>query len=204
VRTIACAAGALLLTACASPRPPQLGPGAAPVGAPNLSFDESVLDKAAPGATRADAGEAVRLPDRFILPASYRLMLLDGRLTLVRETDPQAVEAAPTSLRIVAGEISRGELAYQPALLPQELAAEVSADRESTARISAALDAVMRRSRELSDQALEIEAQGKRLAAMLAASEDRVRQLEAEARPAQPSPAQAGEAPKETPEQPSP
>jgi len=204
MRPIACAAGALLLSACASPRPPQLGPGAAPVGAPSLPFDASVLDKAAPGTPRPDAGEAVRLPDRLFIPAAYRLMLLDGRLALVRETDPQALGAAPTSLRIVAGEISRGELAYQPALLPQELAAEVSADRESAARMGAALDAVMRRSRELSEQALEIEAQGRRLAQELASSEARVRQLEAEARAAPARAVPAGEAPKEPADQPSP
>jgi hypothetical protein len=42
-----------------------------------------------------------------------------------------------------------------------------------------ALESVMQRSRELSDRALELEAQGKRLAELLAASEARVRQLEA-------------------------
>ncbi|HMD60468.1 MAG TPA: hypothetical protein VKG78_03505 [Opitutaceae bacterium] len=77
------------------------------------------------------------------------------------------------------GEIARGELAYQPALLPQELAEEVASNRESSARMDNALGAVMQRSRELSEQALELEAQGKKLAELLAAAQARVRELEA-------------------------
>jgi hypothetical protein len=82
------------------------------------------------------------------------------------------------------GEIGRGELAYQPGLLPQELAAEVAANRESSARMDNALDAVMRRSRELSAQALELQAQSRKLAEMVGAEEARVRELEAAARAA--------------------
>ncbi len=69
------------------------------------------------------------------------------------------------------GEIARGELAYQPALLPQELAAEVAANRESSARMDNALSAVMQRSRELSAQALELQAQSSKLARLVAAEE---------------------------------
>ncbi len=119
------------------------------------------------------------MPDHIVLPASYRLMLVDGHLTLVRETDPQSVEGAPTSLRVIAGEIARGELAYQPGLLPQELAAEVASNRESSARMDNALASVMQRSRELSQQALELNAQSKRVADLLAASQARVAELEA-------------------------
>jgi uncharacterized coiled-coil protein SlyX len=119
-----------------------------------------------------------------MLPASYRLMLLDGHLALLRETDPESVEPAPSSLRIVAGEIARGELGYQPGLLPQELAAEVAANRESAARMDNALESVMRRSRELSEQARDVQAESARLASLLAAAEARVRELES-SRPAQ-------------------
>jgi hypothetical protein len=87
-------------------------------------------------------------------------------------------------MRVVAGEISRGELAYQPGLLPQELAAEVAANRESSARMDNALDSVMRRSRELSEQALELQAQSRKLAEMLSAEQARVQELEAPVRPA--------------------
>jgi len=146
---------------------------------------EEVLERAFPPERRMGE-EAIRLPDRITLPAVYRLLLVDGHLTLVRESSAREFEAGPSSLRVVAGEPGRGELTYQPALLPQELAAEVATGRESSARMEAALESVMRRSRELSGQAMELEAQGKRLAELLAASEARVRQLEAEARPAAP------------------
>jgi hypothetical protein len=124
------------------------------------------------------------MPDRITLPATYRLLLVDGHLALVRETDPQALEPGPTSMRVVMGEIARGELAYQPGLLPQELAAEVASNRESSARMDNALDTVMQRSRELSERALELEAQGRKLAELLASSQERVRELESERAPA--------------------
>jgi hypothetical protein len=148
-------------------------------------------------ANRGTGPDPILLPDHITLPASYRLVLLDGHLELVRETDPQALLQAPASLRFVAGEIARGELAYQPALLPQELAAEVAANRESSARMDNALGDVMRRSRELSEQALELQAQSKRLAELLAAAEARVRELEAAARAKQPQGPSARPEPRE-------
>jgi hypothetical protein len=111
------------------------------------------------------------LPDRIVLPASYRLVILDGRPTLVRETDSEALRGAPASLRVVTGEIARGELAYQPGLLPQELAAEVAQGREAAARMDEALESVMRRSRELSEEAVRIEGEVRRLADSLKAAQ---------------------------------
>lgn len=148
------------------------------MGASSPAIDPAVLDGAlAAGDRPADRGP-IRMPDRITLPATYRLMLVDGHLALVRESDSQALQAGPTSLRIVTGENPRGELAYQPALLPQELAAEVASNRESSARMDNALETVMQRSRELSDQALELEAQSRRLAGLLDAAQARVRELE--------------------------
>lgn len=173
----ALAAAAALVCGCATRREPA-GPGVAGVGAPNSPVGEDVLPRG--GAAEGLSGrEPIRLPDRITLPASYRLVLLEGHLVLVRETDPTTLLQAPATLRILAGEIARGELAYQPGLLPQELAAEVAANRESSARMDNALDAVMRRSRELSEQALEIQEQSRRLAELLAAAEARARELEA-------------------------
>ena len=176
------AAGTLLLCGCAGPDRLRPGPGAAHIGAPTLPVDPSVLNEAPSPAGKSPFQETVRLPDRITLPAAYRLMLVDGHLSLVREADPRAFDSSPASLRIVTGEIARGELGYQPALLPQELAAEVAANRESSARMDNALESVMRRSRELSEQALELEAQGRKLAEMLAAAQARLRELEAEKR----------------------
>jgi hypothetical protein len=164
---------------CASPYRSQTLPGPAGVGAPGAPFDPALLTRGPAPADTQSEREPVRLPERIFLPASYRLVLLEGQLVLVRETDPKALLQAPASLRILAGEIARGELGYQPGLLPQELAAEVAANRESSARMDNALEAVMRRSRELSEQALELQAQSRRLAELLAAAQARVQELEA-------------------------
>jgi hypothetical protein len=164
-------ASGLLLCACASPNRPQAAPGAQGPGVPTRVVDPP-LGTGAPGgnAPGPDPG-TIQLPDRITLPASYRLMLVDGHLALVRETDARTLDPGPTSLRVITGEISRGELAYQPGLLPQELAAEVASNRESSARMDNALDSVMQRSRELSDQAAELKAQAEKLGAMLAAAQ---------------------------------
>jgi hypothetical protein len=164
------AAVSALLGACAAPSSaPQDAVGATGIGAPASAVDAPIL--AGNAALMRGRTEAIHLPDRITLPATYRLILLDGHLTLSRETDAQALSSGPTSMRIVMGELARGELAYQPALLPQELAAEVAAGRESAARMDEALNAVMRRSRELSDQVRELEAQSRRLAELLAGAQ---------------------------------
>jgi hypothetical protein len=191
--TAALSAGLLFLGACAGQNRPQAEPGAQGVGAPRPAADPELADGARPTPREATEREPIRMPDRITLPASYRLLLVDGHLALVHETDSQALEPPPTSMRIVMGEIARGEIAYQPALLPQELAEQVASNRESSARMDNALETVMQRSRELSDQALELEAQGKKLAELLAAAQARVRELEAApaAGPAKPPQAKA-------------
>jgi len=181
-----------LLTAggCASPVRPQAGPGAARIGAPASPMDATLAGnpQGAPG--------PLRLPDRITLPASYRVIVLDGHLTLVREADSQALDPSPASLRIVTGEIARGELAYQPALLPQELASEVAANRESAGRMDNAMESVLQRSRELSAQAMEVEGEAQRLAALLSGAERRVKELEDAARPVPASVGGEAQAPK--------
>jgi hypothetical protein len=179
MRTSLLTMSVLLAAGCASPGRPQAGPGAARVGAPTAPMDPALA--AAP----PTAPGAVQLPDRITLPASYRVILLDGHLTLVREADSQALDGAPASLRIITGEIARGELAYQPGLLPQELAAEVAANRESAARMDNAMEAVLQRSRELSAQSMEVERESRRLEQLLSAAQSRVKELEDAARPGQ-------------------
>jgi hypothetical protein len=166
-------AAAALLGGCASPNRPQAAPGAQALGVPSRTVDPSTVAETlgSKGAV-ADPGE-IQMPDRITLPAAYRLMLVDGHLALVRETDAQTLDPGPTSLRVITGEISRGELAYQPGLLPQELAAEVASNRESAARMDNALETVMQRSRELSDQAAELKAQAEKLGALLATAQTR-------------------------------
>jgi hypothetical protein len=166
---------ALLLCACSAPRRPQVAPGAAPLGLPQPAAPPAP-SSATPLAERAEPD----LPEILTLPAVYRLMLVDGRLALVRESDARSLRTGSSSLRIVSGEGAGADPSYQPAPLSQELAAELAASRQRSERLDGALESVMQRSRELSEQALELEAQGKRLAELLAASEARVRKLEAE------------------------
>ena len=104
----------------------------------------------------------------------------------MRESDPQGLSYPPASLRVVTGEVERGELAYQPGLLPQELAAEVAANRESSQRMDNALRSVLERSRELSERAEELRAEAQRLGGELAQARERISALEASARPAGP------------------
>jgi hypothetical protein len=130
--------------------------------------------------------QPIALPEVLAFPAVYRLVILEGHPALVREADPSPLPAQNSSLRLVSGGYGPGDLSYQPALLPQELAAELASNRQSTARMDRALEAVMARSRELSRQALELEEQGRKLAELLRESEAKVRQLEAaHAAPAQ-------------------
>lgn len=173
---------AALLGGCAARNAPQAALGASAVGAPELAVGNAAINQALRSSGQGPHRAAVRLPERIVLPAAYRLMLLDGHLTLVRDTDPQVVEPSPAAMQIVAGDSGPAEAAYQPALLPQELAAAAAADRESSARMDNALESVMRRSRELAAQAMELQAQERRLAEVLAASEERVRQLESAAK----------------------
>jgi hypothetical protein len=188
VKSISIPTIALLLSACASPNRPQAAPGAQSVGVPARAVDPSTLAAALGQNGPGPDAEAIRLPDRITLPAAYRLMLVDGHLALVRETDAQTLDPGPTSLRVITGEISRGELAYQPGLLPQELAAEVASNRESAARMDNALDSVMQRSRELSDQAAELKAQAEKLGALLATAQARATNAETAAKAATPDP----------------
>jgi hypothetical protein len=183
-------AALLLAAGCAEIRRPQSAPGAESPGVPVR------------GAGRGSAGGAeaggepgappVGMPDTITIPACYRLVLLDGHLALVRETDAQAISPGPASLRIITGEIARGELAYQPGLLPQELAAEVASNRESADRMDNALAAVMERSRELSEQAAQLQAQGKKLAELIAEAQARAAEPQAAA-PSAPAEAAQGQ-----------
>jgi len=186
-------AAAALLGACASPRRPQAAPGAQALGVPAREVDPSVVAGALGENGAQPDTEAIKLPDRITLPAAYRLMLVDGHLALVRETDAQSLDPAPTSLRVITGEISRGELAYQPGLLPQELAAEVASNRESAARMDNALESVMQRSHELSNQAAELKAQAEKLGALLATAQARTPTAEAAGKSETPASAPAAQ-----------
>ena len=187
----------LAATGCAHS---ERGPSGSPIAAAGMQAAPFRPPQPAQAEPSPDPSRsAVRLPERITLPASYRLVLLDGHLTLVRETDPQSLEGAPPSLRIVAGELSQGELGYQPGLLPQELAAEVAANRESSARMDATLAAVLERSRELALQARALQEESGRIASALDAAQGKIARLEAAAAPASAPPRPRGSDPGEPP-----
>lgn len=167
----------LILCACVAPGRPQAGAGAAAVGLPKRTVSTATIEANA-AAQAPDARREPSMPEIMPLPAQYRLLVVDGHLALVRE---DASEPAPAmaSVRIGYGAQALPDPTYHPEPLPQEVAAELQACRQSSSRMEGALQTVMQRSRELAERALEIEAQGKRLAELLAASEARVRQLEA-------------------------
>jgi len=163
----------LAVAGCASHPTLQQSAGAAAPGPLREGPSERAMAAAwpvpqtPPRDSRAEAPPA--LPDQIVLPASYRFMILDGHLALVRQTDMETLQGGPASLRIVTGEIARGELAYQPGLLPQELAAEVASSRSAVARMEEALASVMQRSRELAARAEALDARNREMQELIAA-----------------------------------
>jgi hypothetical protein len=167
--------GLLLLCGCSAPDLPQSERGATHVGVPRPQIDAAVLDEIQERDRAAATTGTIRLPDRLVLPASYRLVLVEGRLTLARETDPQPLDPGGPSIRIRSGAVACSDLSYRTHLLPQEWAAEIAADHESVLRMDDALAAVMQRSHELVRQAGELESQSKKMAELLVAAEARGR-----------------------------
>jgi hypothetical protein len=180
--------GLLLLCGCAAPDRPQIEHGATHVGVPRPQIDAAIVDEAqAPEASAAAA--AIRPPDRMTLPATYRLMLVDGCMTLERETDGPSSEPEATPVGEVSG--AAGVRAYLPSPLPEEIAAEIAADHEAVLRMDRALEAVMLRSHELARQAVSLEAQSKKMAELLVRAQSRVRDPEAPPHSAAPGTASA-------------
>jgi hypothetical protein len=163
--------GLLLLCGCRAPDLPQSERGGTHVGVPTLQIDAAVLDEVQARDRGTASAGAIRLPDRLILPAAYRLMLVDGCLTLERETGPQSLDPGAPSIRILSGAGGRDDLSYRTDLLPREWAAEIAADHESVLRMDHALEAVMQRSHELARQAAELESRSKRMAELLVTAE---------------------------------
>jgi hypothetical protein len=155
-----------LAAGCAS-KTAQSKQGAQAPGAPKLQVSPRVIDlvdppdASRPRVARADA-------DKIVLPACYRLVLVDGKQVLVRETDAQAIQGNPGSLRIVTGEIARGEISYQPGLVDQELAEEVVRTRQSQAAADNAAINLTNQSAEVVAQSKQLQAQNKALAIRLA------------------------------------
>ena len=108
-------AAVLALAACSS-KPARRVPGAQPT----LGVSVATLDDIDP----PDRARAPRRapPDEIVLPATYVLEWRDGRQVLRRVDDERRVANTHATVRIVADEAVRRDLAVQPALLPQETA----------------------------------------------------------------------------------
>ena len=141
-------------------------------GVPQTLVSRAALDRVDPPGDRTPrAGLSpppVAPPEMIVLPAAYRLVVLDGQTVLVRETDEAAMRPAPASMRIVTGEIARGELSYQPALLPQEIAQELVKVRRAHAQHDEAAAEMNRRADELVEQARLMQEQNRILVERLA------------------------------------
>lgn len=127
---VACA---LIVSAgCSSPS--KKTSGAKPQGAPRSPVTPEVIermDAADASSARPLAYASPSLPNQIIVPAQYRLMYQDGRPVFVRETDARRISAHPAVL-LTSAEPGSGEVNLQPALLPQELAREIVANRAQT------------------------------------------------------------------------
>lgn len=167
--------GLLLLSGCNAPELPQSERGGTHVGVPRPQIDDAVLDQTQARDRGTVPAGAIRWPDRLVLPASYRLVLVEGHLTLERETDAQPLDPRASSIRILSGQVASNDPSGRARPLPPEWSAEIAADRESVLRMDQALEAVMERSHELARRAKELEAQSKKMAELLVAAEARGR-----------------------------
>ncbi|AHF94960.1 hypothetical protein OPIT5_00050 (plasmid) [Opitutaceae bacterium TAV5] len=123
------------LGGCASSGPAKRK-GAAVQGAPVPDVSTEVVDLVDPPG-RMDNGPRYVMgafPGELTVPATYRAQVIDGKYVLVRETDPRRILSSP-SITVIAGDISGGDLAIQPALMPQEIAEEVTRNRVQTAEL---------------------------------------------------------------------
>lgn len=116
--------------------------------------------------------------DRIVVPACYRMVIIDGQQTLVRESDEQAIQGNRGSLRVVKGEVARGEISYQPGLIEQELAEEVVRTRQAQAQTDEAAVELTKQSEELMKQSKLMQTQNKILATQLAQLAMYARRLE--------------------------
>ena len=108
--------------------------GAKPQGVPQSPVSSEVIgrmDAADASSARPSAYSAASLPNQIVVPAQYRLIYLEGRPVFVRETDVRRIAAHP-AVSLIAAEPGSGEVNLQPALLPQELAREIVANRAQT------------------------------------------------------------------------
>ncbi len=117
---------------CSSPS--KKNSGGKPQGVPRSPVTAEVIermDAADASSARPSTSYAVALPNQIVVPAQYRLIYQEGRPVFVRETDARRISTHP-AVSLVAAEPGSGEVNLQPALLPQELAREIVANRAQT------------------------------------------------------------------------
>lgn len=170
---------ALLFSGCAN-KGAGLGSSqaATAAGAPRPLVNPSVVDRVdPPDRTHVENRGTVSLPSIIELPAAYRWSLVDGRPVLVRETDSRKITAGGT-MQIVAGDVARGEIAIQPALLPQEIAAELTRNRALQTQMIAAFSEVNQQVASLIAETRTMQQRNAELMQQLARATERTQQLE--------------------------
>lgn len=160
-----------------------------PTAAPQLGTSPGVAEAADQRITprQSSLSGLVQLPDVIEIPATYRFQVINGKLCLVRETDARKI-AAGGGVRLVAGDVSRNEFAVQPAILPQEVAAELTRNRAAHVEMIQSFSEAKRRMDQLLTEARTMQERNEQLVQRLAQVTDYAKQLEARLNSQQPMP----------------
>ena len=145
-------------------------------GTPRLGASIAAINRVDPP-ERATARVTTTLPNIIEIPSAYRWVIVDGNPALLRETDPRKITAGG-AMQIVAGDVSRGEVAIQPALLPQEIAAELTRNRALQAQMITSFDDANRKVAELIAETRTMQERNAQLVQQLATITEYAHQLE--------------------------
>lgn len=162
-----------------------------PTAAPQLGTSPGVAEAADQRISHRPSSLSglVQLPDVIEIPATYRFQVLDGKLCLVKETDARKI-AAGGGVRLIGGDVTRNEFAVQPAILPQEVAAELTRNRAAQAEMIQSFSEAKRRMDQLLVEARTMQQRNEQLVQRLAQVTDYAKQLEARLNSQQPTPPQ--------------
>jgi hypothetical protein len=126
--------------------------GASLETAPRSPINVLVIDKIDPPGMQP----ATTSPAMLTMPATYRQVTVDGRTMLVRETDPRKVLTTP-GVQVIAGDIANGDIAVQPGIMSQEIAAEIVRTRAQVDELTKVLPQVAAQMSAMNQRTIEME-----------------------------------------------
>lgn len=169
--------------------------------APKTPVDVLVINKIDPPG--ASSQQPSQVSSVMAMPATYRQVVVDGQTVLVRETDPRKVLTTP-GVQVIAGDIANNEIAVQPGLMSQEMAAEIVRTRAQVdelanllPKILAQLESMNQTTDDVNKVVASALLQLKRVATYTAELQKQVDMLKEQQQgrgqaPAQPAPARTG------------